>query len=325
MSRSATPGARSSGLTKGFAAARPRPVSSATCRHAFRARGARRARGAIRCPRDASESPTGWPATRPARPRRCLQRRPRRPAPARPRAGARRARPTRVPCPARCCSSDSFQSSVLGLQFLVFSPRLSAGGASGLRLVFEEVNAVNDSDDGRINRRALLARGGGRGAPSLLHDEDEVAYSSVNRVEREQGRSPLRARGRDRLAEHHTRVLVALILLRRYDVADDARQDHVRLPFDTWPSESTMPMIVQSVGVSSRLKGKLASLPRHQKISSPTPAPMASSATSGWPCGCKSALSDCTTRSLRPSSESFFTVATTVPMTRASCMRAVSC
>src|SRR5215470_13459852 len=49
----------------------------------------------------------------------------------------------------------------------------------------------------------------------------------------------------------------------------------------TCASESTIPTIVQSVGVSSRLKGKLASFPRHQKTSSPTPAPAASIATIG--------------------------------------------
>ncbi len=80
-------------------------------------------------------------------------------------------------------------------------------------------------------------------------------------------------------------------------------------------------LIVQSVGVSSRLKGKLASLPRHQKTSSPIPAPTESTATSGFPFGCRSLFKVCTTSSLRPSSESFLTVATTVPMTRASCIR----
>ena len=40
-------------------------------------------------------------------------------------------------------------------------------------------------------------------------------------------------------------------------------------------------MIVQSVGVSSRLNGKLASLPRHQNTNSPTPAPTESIATIG--------------------------------------------
>src|SRR5438128_7335527 len=91
-------------------------------------------------------------------------------------------------------------------------------------------------------------------------------------------------------------------------------------PLTTCASESTIATIVQSVGVSSRLKGKLASLPRHQKTNSPTPAPAASTATRGLPCGSRSLLSDCTMSSLRFLSESFFTVATTVPITRASCI-----
>src|SRR6516225_109006 len=81
-----------------------------------------------------------------------------------------------------------------------------------------------------------------------------------------------------------------------------------------------MPTIVQSVGVSSRLKGKLASFPRHQKTSSPTPAPAASIATRGFPCSCKSLFKDWITSSFRPCNDSFFTVATTVPMTRANCI-----
>src|SRR6185436_10293221 len=85
-------------------------------------------------------------------------------------------------------------------------------------------------------------------------------------------------------------------------------------------SESTIPTIVQSVGVSSRLKGKLASFPRHQNTSSPTPAPTASIATIGFPLGCRFLSTVCTTSNLRPCRESFFTVDTTVPMTRASCI-----
>src|ERR1043166_6653175 len=81
-----------------------------------------------------------------------------------------------------------------------------------------------------------------------------------------------------------------------------------------------MPTIVQSVGVSSRLNGKLASLPRHQKMSSPKPAPAASIATIGLPFGSRFLSTVCTTNSFRPASESFLTVETTVPMTRASCI-----
>ena len=81
----------------------------------------------------------------------------------------------------------------------------------------------------------------------------------------------------------------------------------LRYTLVTCLSESTIPIIVQSVGVSSRLKGKLASLPRHQKTNSPTPAPAASTATKGFPCGARSLLRDWTISSLRPSSEGFFT------------------
>src|SRR6185369_25095 len=100
------------------------------------------------------------------------------------------------------------------------------------------------------------------------------------------------------------------------DISDYACENHLV----TCCSESTIPTIVQSVGVSSRLKGKLASLPRHQNTSSPTPAPIASTATIGFPLASRLLSTVCTTSSLRPSSESFFTVATTVPMTRASCI-----
>src|SRR4030095_8520566 len=113
-----------------------------------------------------------------------------------------------------------------------------------------------------------------------------------------------------------------VVLLGGDDVADNAGENHFvslkhyRLVWVTCASESTMPMMVQSVGVSSRLNGKLASLPRHQKTSSPIPAPTESTATNGFPFGCRSLFKVCTTRSLRPSRESFLTVATTVPITR---------
>src|SRR6476469_2140477 len=86
-----------------------------------------------------------------------------------------------------------------------------------------------------------------------------------------------------------------------------------------------IPTIVQSVGVSSRLNGNDASLPRHQKTSSPMPAPTASRATMGFPLFLRSASSVWTIRNLRPSRASFFTVATTVPITRAICILHVRC
>src|SRR5215216_5165161 len=107
-----------------------------------------------------------------------------------------------------------------------------------------------------------------------------------------------------------------MVLLRRDDVSNHACENHLV----TCCSESTIPMIVQSVGVSSRLNGKLASLPRHQNTSSPIPAPTASTATIGFPDGSRFLSIVCTINSFRPSSESFLTVATTVPITRASCM-----
>src|SRR5215218_7746350 len=81
-----------------------------------------------------------------------------------------------------------------------------------------------------------------------------------------------------------------------------------------------IPTIVPSVGVSSRLNGNDASFPRHQKTSSPTPAPTASSATIGCPLSCKSASRVWTIRNFRPLRGSFFTVESTVPMTRAICI-----
>src|SRR5690242_10369518 len=111
-----------------------------------------------------------------------------------------------------------------------------------------------------------------------------------------------------------------MVLLRRHDVSNYACENHVV----TCCSESTIPTIVQSVGVSSRLKGKLASLPRHQNTSSPTPAPTESIATIGLPDDSRFLSSVCTTSNFRPVSESFLTVATTVPMTRASCIRSLN-
>src|SRR5262245_21634202 len=81
-----------------------------------------------------------------------------------------------------------------------------------------------------------------------------------------------------------------------------------------------MPTIVQSVGTSTGKNGKEASLPRHQKTTSPTPAPTESIAIIGLPYGLSAASSGSMTSSLRPVSKSFLTVATTVPITRANCI-----
>src|SRR6185436_12617944 len=118
--------------------------------------------------------------------------------------------------------------------------------------------------------------------------------------------------GRNLLAQHHARTLIAVVFLRGHNISDYACKNHLV----TCCSESTMPTIVQSVGVSSRLKGKLASLPRHQKTNSPMPAPTASIATIGFPVASRFLSTVCTMSSFRPASESFLTVATTVPMTR---------
>src|SRR5262249_34284973 len=61
-------------------------------------------------------------------------------------------------------------------------------------------------------------------------------------------------------------------------------------------------------------------LPRTKKTCSPTPAPTASTATSGRPAGWRSGVSGCTIRSLMPANASSLCVATTSPITRAVCM-----
>src|SRR5205085_11733532 len=81
------------------------------------------------------------------------------------------------------------------------------------------------------------------------------------------------------------------------------------------------PTMVQSVGTSTGMNGNDASLPRHQKTISPAPPPTESMAIIGLPAACKLALSGRITSSLRPSSRSFLTVATTLPMTPASCIQ----
>src|SRR6185437_12430638 len=155
-----------------------------------------------------------------------------------------------------------------------------------------------------------------RRAPTFLDDQNRVANTRINRIKRQHGVTRLVTFRCDLLAQHHARVLVAPVLLRGHDVSNYARENHLL----TCCSESTIPTIVQSVGVSSRLKGKLASLPRHQKTSSPIPAPTESIATIGFPDASRFRSTVCTMSSFRPASESFLMVATTVPMTRASCM-----
>src|SRR6185369_4004379 len=155
-----------------------------------------------------------------------------------------------------------------------------------------------------------------RCAPTFLHDQHRVANARIHGIQREHRITRLFTFRRDLLAQHHARILVAMVLLSRDDVPDYACKNHLV----TCSSESTIPTIVQSVGVSSRLKGKLASFPRHQNTSSPTPAPTESTATIGFPDASRFLSTVCTINSFRPWSESFLSVATTVPITRASCI-----
>src|SRR5262245_8139361 len=85
-----------------------------------------------------------------------------------------------------------------------------------------------------------------------------------------------------------------------------------------------MPTIPASTGGSTGKKGKLASFPRTKNTSSPTPAPTASTATSGRPTGSRDGARGWTSSSLRPVNDSSLRVATTSPITRARCMGAPS-
>src|SRR5262245_20691909 len=189
-------------------------------------------------------------------------------------------------------------------------------------------NRVDDADDRAVNRRACFTRRGGRSRPAFLNDYHNIALACVDGIEREHRSAARLAVGIDRLNEHYARVSIARILLCGDDIAQDASQDHFRSPFVaplvaidfTCDSESTMPTIVQSVGASTPSSAKLASLPRHQKTSSPAPAPTESIATRGLPTGRRSPSRTRMTSSLRPSSVAFLTVETTFPMTRASCI-----
>src|SRR5262245_34742752 len=81
-----------------------------------------------------------------------------------------------------------------------------------------------------------------------------------------------------------------------------------------------MPTMQASVGGSSGRNGKEASRPRTKKTCSPTPAPTASTATSVRPAGVLSGATGWRTNSLWLASAGSFSVETTSPMTRASCM-----
>src|SRR5829696_2592311 len=151
---------------------------------------------------------------------------------------------------------------------------------------------------------------------SITSRFDPPRPQSPNQSQRQHGITRLITFRCDLLAQHHARVLVAVVLLRSYDISDNASENHLV----TCCSESTMPTIVQSVGVSSRLNGKLASLPRHQNTNSPMPAPTASTATIGLPIASRFLSTVWTTSNFRPCNDSFLTVATTVPITRASCI-----
>src|SRR5262249_52308242 len=130
-----------------------------------------------------------------------------------------------------------------------------------------------------------------------------------------QRRAARRVVRREWLHDQQLRALELSVLLGRHQRADDSADLHYST--SQW---STMPTIPASTGGCTGWNGKLASLPRTKNTSSPTPAPTASTATSGRPAGCRSAVSGCTSSSLIPVRFSSFRVATTSPITRANCM-----
>jgi len=123
----------------------------------------------------------------------------------------------------------------------------------------------------------------GHGAEAFGGEQHFVAHPRIHRVERHHGIAAIRPVQVERLHQQNLAPFVAGVFHSGHDLADDARNQHPRLPFFasftgagavfavesvlaarfTW-TESTIPTIVVSVGTSMGRKGKLDSFPLHQ-------------------------------------------------------------
>ena len=134
-----------------------------------------------------------------------------------------------------------------------------------------------------------------------------LADARADRVDRQQRRAPRRAVERQRLDEQQLRALRACgasawrRACRRLD-----RSAYVRLRAGSTserprgPMRSTIPTTQASTGGSAGRNGNDASWPRTKNTCSPTPAPIASAATSVRPTGVRSGRIGCRTSSLWP-------------------------
>ena len=84
------------------------------------------------------------------------------------------------------------------------------------------LNKIHYADNRAVNRRARLARRRRRSRPTLLHDDHQVAFASVYRIQREHLHAARAAVGIYGLDEHNARRAVALIFLCGNDVAEYA-------------------------------------------------------------------------------------------------------
>src|SRR5215471_2303003 len=91
------------------------------------------------------------------------------------------------------------------------------------------IDRINHADNCGIDCRAWASSRGSGSGPAFAHHHHHVAYSGIDRVEREKLVARIRSVGVDRSNDHYSSTFVPLVLLRCDDVADYSRENHLVL------------------------------------------------------------------------------------------------
>src|SRR5438067_1014508 len=136
-----------------------------------------------------------------------------------------------------------------------------------------KVPVIHDSDDPRVDGR--LDRIERKAGFFTAHEEHLFADSGADRIDRDEGTAGGLASRRQRLDEQELDAGQVLVLPRRHDVADHARELHQSLT----STVSMMPTMAASTGQSFMPDAIRAELPLTMSTVSPTPASTVSTAT----------------------------------------------
>src|SRR6185369_12859830 len=92
--------------------------------------------------------------------------------------------------------------------------------------VRQKVYVIDNANDRRVNGGPGFPGRRGRGRPAFLSDNDNVPFTGVGRIQRETSVFHIFAFRGDLPAKHYPRTFVALVLLRRDNVAKNSSYQH---------------------------------------------------------------------------------------------------